>query len=199
MINNIAVFCGSSMGYDPVYRKAASELALLLASKKIGLIYGGANVGLMKILADTMLRNGGKVTGIMPRSIADKEVAHLGITRMHIVNSMAERKEMMAVMSDAFIAMPGGFGTLDELTELITYNQLRIHDKAVGMLNTDSFFDHLISFLNHGVKEGFVRKEHFDNLIISDNPETLLHKLGNYKPVEMDKWIRDIKEESAHD
>lgn len=198
MIEKIAVFCGSSMGYRSAYRKAARELAGLFIRKNIELIYGGANVGLMKILADNMLEKNGIVTGIMPQSIVDKEVAHTGITRLHIVNTMAERKEMMASMSDAFIAMPGGFGTLDELAELITYNQLRIHDKPVGLLNTDSFFDHLISFLNHGVREGFVRKEHFDNLIISNDPEILFNKLEHYQPVETDKWIRDIKEESAH-
>ena len=198
MIEKIAVFCGSSMGYQPLYRKAAGVLAGLFISKRIELVYGGANVGLMKILADTMLEKKGIVTGIMPQSIVDKEVAHTGLTRLHIVNTMAERKEMMASMSDAFIAMPGGFGTLDELAELITYNQLRIHDKPVGILNINFFFDHLISFLDQGVKEGFVRKEHLDNLIITDDPEILLEKFDGYKPVETDKWIRDIKEESAH-
>src|SRR5512145_1432042 len=128
-MNSIFVFCGSSMGFRPEYRQAASDLGKLLLERKIRLIYGGANVGLMQILADTVLEGGGEAVGIMPRILVEKEVAHLNLTRMYIVESMSERKSLMVELSDAFIAMPGGFGTLDELAEVITYNQLRLTDK----------------------------------------------------------------------
>jgi len=197
-MDKIAVFCGSGMGFNPVYRAMAGKLARVLIENNITLVYGGANVGLMKILADTMISYHREVIGVIPQSIVDKEVAHYGISTLHIVSSMAERKKMMAEISDAFIAMPGGFGTLDELAELITYNQLRIHDKPIGILNTNGYFNHLISFLNHGVTEGFIRKEHSDNIIIAEEPADLLLRLRNYKPVEVEKWISDLKEESGH-
>ncbi len=195
-MKRICVFCGSSMGSKEIYKIKAKELGKSFLKNGLTLIYGGANVGLMKILADTVLRERGEVIGVMPRSLVEKEVAHLGLSKMHITESMQERKVIMAEMSDAFIAMPGGLGTLDELAEMLTYNQLRIHDKPIGLLNVDGYFDHLLKFLDHAVEERYVRKEHRRNIIVDDNIDSLIEKLNNYKPVLMDKWIHEIKEES---
>ncbi len=195
----ICVFCGSSMGFRDEYRLAAKNLADFMAKQNIGLVYGGANVGLMKVLADTMLEKGKEVIGIMPRSLVRKEVAHESLTKMIVVETMAERKEKMIEISDGFITLPGGFGTLDELSEILTFNQLRIMDKPLGILNISGYFDHLLEFFNHTTEEGFVRKEHRDNLIVSDNIGTLFSKMQEYKPLSMGKWIEDIKVESNHD
>jgi uncharacterized protein (TIGR00730 family) len=195
-MKSICVFCGSSMGIRPGYRKGAEELGSLLLERKIQLIYGGANVGLMKVLADTVLAGGGEVIGIMPRRLVENEVAHNGLTKMHIVESMSERKTLMVELSDAFIAMPGGFGTFDELAEVITYNQLRLSDKPIGILNLEHYFDHLLNFFTHTANEGFLRHEHRNNLIVDEKPSELLRKMSLYQPVSIEKWIRDIREES---
>jgi uncharacterized protein (TIGR00730 family) len=195
-MKSICVFCGSSMGIRPGYRKGAEELGGVLLERGIHLIYGGANVGLMKVLADTVLAGGGEVIGIMPRRLVENEVAHQGLTKMHIVESMSERKTLMVELSDAFVAMPGGFGTFDELAEVITYNQLRLSDKPIGILNLEHYFDHLLDFFTHTVNEGFLRHEHRNNLIVDEKPSELLRKMLRYKPVSIEKWIRDIKEES---
>ena len=196
VMKTICVFCGSSTGVKPDYKLAAVDLARELLDRKITLIYGGANVGLMKILADTVLQGGGEVIGIMPRRLVEREVAHKDLTRMHIVESMSERKTLMVELSDAFIAMPGGFGTFDELAEVITYNQLRLTDKPIGILNIAGYFDLLLKFFDHTVKQGFLRHEHRQNLIVDHNVQDLLGKLTRYEPVSLEKWIRDIKEES---
>ena len=196
-MKRICVFCGSSIGFRESYKIMAEKLAKHLLKENITLVYGGANVGLMKILADTMLKNNGAVIGIMPRSLAEKEVAHNNLTELIIVDSMQERKTLMAEMSDAFIAMPGGFGTLDELAEMLTFNQLRIHDKPIGLLNVESYFLKLMLFFDHAVKEGFVREEHRNNIIVDDSVASLLKKLSAYCPVKMDKWIKEIKTESS--
>jgi uncharacterized protein (TIGR00730 family) len=195
-MQSICVFCGSSMGVRPEYRLAALDLAGILIRRNIRLIYGGANVGLMKILADTVLEGGGEVIGIMPKILIEKEVAHLDLTRMYVVENMSERKSLMVELSDAFIAMPGGFGTLDELAEVITYNQLRLTDKPIGILNIAGYFDPLLTFFDHITAEGFLRPEHRQNLIVDDHPEVLIEKMSQFQPVAIDKWIRDIKEES---
>jgi uncharacterized protein (TIGR00730 family) len=197
-MKSIGVFCGSSMGIRPAYRQGAIELGKIILERKLLLIYGGANVGLMKALADTVLAGGGEVIGIMPRLLIEKEVAHQHLTKMHIVESMSERKAMMVKLSDAFIAMPGGFGTFDELAEMITYNQLRLSDKPIGILNIEKYFDHLLKFFSHTAEEGFLRHEHRNNLIVEEKPEELMRKLSLYQPVSIDKWIKDIKEESKN-
>lgn len=197
-MKQICVFCGSSMGNQPSYRNAAVQLGLVMAEQKMGLVYGGANVGIMKVLAETMLGKGMKVIGVMPDSLVEKEVAHRGLTELIVVSSMAARKEKMLELSDAFIAMPGGFGTLDELSEIMTYNQLRITDKPMGLLNVDGYFDALLRFYDHAVQEGFVRKEHRDNLIVSDEVTDLLGRMSAYRPLGMGKWIEDIMKESKH-
>ena len=192
----VCVFCGSSMGNDPRYKEAAAQLGEVLAQNDCTLYYGGANVGLMKIIADKMLERGKRVVGIIPKLITDMEIAHEGVTEMIEVDSMSERKLMLINESDAFIAMPGGFGTLDELFEITVQNQLRISDKPVALYNTLNYYDSMIQFIDHAVSQGFIRKEHRDNIIISDNPETLFKELSRHKSIEIDQWIQDIKEES---
>jgi len=196
-MKNICVFCGSSMGKREIYKAKAKELGEVFLKNKITLIYGGANVGLMRILADTMLKADGNVIGVMPKSLIEKEVAHNKLTKMHIVGSMQERKNLMAEISDAFIALPGGLGTFDELAEMLTHNQLRIHDKPVGILNIEGYFDNLLKFFDHAVEERFVREEHRNNLIVENNIESLLLKLKSFKPVKIGKWIDHLKEESS--
>ncbi|MBO5809711.1 MAG: TIGR00730 family Rossman fold protein [Bacteroidales bacterium] len=192
----VCVFCGSSMGNDPRYQEAAAQLGEVLAQHDCTLYYGGANVGLMKIIADKMLEKGKCVVGIIPKLITDMEIAHEGVTEMIEVDSMSERKLMLINESDAFIAMPGGFGTLDELFEITVLNQLRIADKPVALYNTLNYYDSMMQFVNHAVSQGFIRKEHRDNIIVSDNPETLFNELSRHKSIDIDQWIQDIKEES---
>ncbi len=195
-MKRICVFCGSSMGSSPIYKESAKKLATLFVNQNIGLVYGGANVGLMKILADTLLDAGKEVIGVMPHNLIKNEVAHQGLPNFIEVETMSERKNKMAELSDAFIALPGGFGTLDELSEVLTYNQLRICDKPLGFLNTAGYYDKFLDFVDHAVAEGFVRSEHRNNLIVSDDAEVLMKKLHDYEPVETEKWLRDIKQES---
>lgn len=184
------------MGSRAEYRQAASALALYLSAHGLELVYGGANVGLMKILADTMLEKGGRVTGVMPRMLVEKEVAHHHITTLHIVESMSERKSLLMQLSDAFIAMPGGFGTLDELAEVVTCNQLRMSEKPIGMLNIQGYFDPLLKFFDHAVEEGFLREEHRKNLIVENTVAGLMEQMELYQPVSMEKWLKDIHKES---
>lgn len=184
------------MGNNNIYQQAAKTVADYFVENNFSLVYGGANVGLMKILADTMMKNHKEVIGIMPQSLVDKEVAHDDITELIVVNSMAERKEKMVELSDYFIALPGGFGTLDELSEVMTLNQLRICDKPVGILNVNGYFDKLLDFIDHSVEAGFVRPEYRRNLMTSDNIHDLVGQLQQYEPLSMNKWISDIKTES---
>lgn len=195
-MKKICVFCGSSMGFDPIYREKALELANYLIAHDHILIYGGANVGLMKILADRMLEAGKQVVGIMPTHLIEKEVAHQHLTKLIEVRSMAERKDLLISMSDAFIALPGGFGTLDEVAEVLVLDQLHVIEKPMGLLNVKNYFDHLIQYFDLGVKEGFIRQEHLDNLMVDEKTEGLMEKLEAYRPIEMTKWLKDIKEES---
>lgn len=196
-MEKICVFCGSSMGKNDIYRKEAIHLAEVFYKQKISLVFGGSDIGLMKIMADHLMELGGEVIGVMPRFLADKEIFHEGITKLHVVENMGERKNLMAELSKGFIALPGGLGTLDELLEMMTLNQLRIQDKPVGILNTNGFFNSLMDFFDHAVQEGFVRKEHRNNFIISEDLEELLEKMNGFEPVEIKKWIVDIKNESS--
>ncbi|MBN2616220.1 MAG: TIGR00730 family Rossman fold protein [Bacteroidales bacterium] len=195
-MTKICVFCGSSMGNNPVYQEAAREVAEYFVANDFSLVYGGANVGLMKILADIMMENHKEVIGIMPQSLVDKEVAHDNITELIVVDTMAKRKQKMVELSDYFIALPGGFGTLDELSEVMTLNQLRICDKPVGILNINGYFDKLLDFIDHSVEAGFVRPEYRRNLMFSSSVSELVEKLQQYQPLSMTKWISDIKTES---
>ena len=194
MIRTLCVFCGSSVGSHPLYSDIARRLAEFLLEKKISLVYGGANVGLMGIMADTMLAGNGKVIGVMPKSLVEHEVAHQNLTEMHIVSGMQERKAMMADLSDAFIALPGAYGTLDELFEVLTWNQLGIINKPIGLLNINGFYDHLVSMLDHAVAEKFLRPEHRNMLLIGEDIDQLIQNLENYKPVIAEKWIERLKQ-----
>ena len=176
-IKNIAVFCGSSNGIHPAYQSAAVEMATTMANWQCDLIYGGGAVGLMGIIADEMMRLGRSVTGIIPRKIYDWEVGHENITQLLVVADMHERKAKMASISDAFIAMPGGIGTLEEIIEAFTWLQLEYHQKPCAFLNVNGYYDHLIRFLDHSVTEGFLKEKHRANLIISNSPKELLPKL----------------------
>ena len=193
MIKTLCIFCGSSIGRQILYCDRAAELAKYLLSENITLVYGGANVGLMGILADSMLAGGGKVIGVMPQSLVEREVAHADLTEMHIVGGMQERKALMADLSDAFMALPGAYGTLDELFEVLTWNQLGILSKPVGLLNINGFFNPLIALLDHAVQEKFLRQEHRNILILEEKEELLLTRLNNYQPVTAEKWIEGLK------
>lgn len=195
----VCVFCGSSMGKNGAYREGALLLAAELIASKCELLYGGANVGLMKVIADAMLQAGCRVVGVMPRHLVDMEVAHHGLTEMIVVDSMGERKFRLENDADAFIAMPGGFGTMDEVFEVAVLSQLRILDKPVAFYNINGYYDKLLDFLEHAVNEGFIRNEHLDNIIVSDDPKVLLDKISHFKPVETRKWIDDIHHESKND
>ncbi len=188
-LSSICVFCGSSAGNRPEYAAMAVLLGEFLLEKQVTLVYGGANVGLMGILADTMLAGGGKVIGVMPRSLVEREVAHNNLTAMHIVGGMQERKALMADFSDAFLALPGAFGTLDELFEVLTWNQLGIVNKPVGLLNISGFFTHLVAMLDHAVAERFLRPEHRGMLQIDEDLPRLWTKLERYEPLRAEKWI----------
>jgi len=194
----ICVFCGSSMGRQKVYQEAARTVAGFFVQNNISLVYGGAKVGLMKILADTLLENNKEVIGIMPGLLVNKEVAHEGLSEFIEVKTMAERKAKMLELSDGFIALPGGYGTLDELSEILIYNQLRIDDKPLGILNVNGYYNHLLTFFDHAVAEGYVRAEHRNNLLVSDNISELVEKMQAYRPVSMGKWIKDIQVESGN-
>lgn len=194
MIKNLCVFCGSSLGSNPAYAEGAAQLAQILLNKNITLVYGGANVGLMRVLADTVLKGGGKVVGVMPRSLVEKEVAHQHLTEMHIVDGMQERKALMADLSDAFIALPGAFGTLDEIFEVLTWNQLGIIHKPLGLFNTGGYFDPLLAMLDRAVEQQFLRPEHRKMVLEFNSVEEILGQLEAYRPVEAPKWIERLKE-----
>ena len=194
MIKTICVFCGSSAGGRGSYGTAAESLGRFFLQKGIRMVYGGANVGLMGIIADTMLADGGEVIGVMPRALVEREVAHEGLTQMHIVGDMQERKALMTTLSDAFMTLPGAYGTFDELFEILTWNQLGIVTKPVGLLNIDHFFDPLLKMLDHAVEEKFLRPEHRAILQVDENENGLLEKLNSYKPVVAQKWIERLKE-----
>lgn len=173
----IAVFCGSSSGSDPLIVKCCIELAREMHSCNAALVYGGGNIGLMGILADEMLHLGGEVYGVIPQKLVDIEVAHNGLTRLHIVPGMHERKALMAKLSDAFIVMPGGIGTMEEFFEMFTWLQLGYHEKPVALLNINGFYNQLVGFLKHLVDQGFMKKNHYEKLIIHDNPAGMVNML----------------------
>lgn len=195
-IESICIFCGSSSGSNPVYSEKAVDLGNLFVEKNITLVYGGSNVGLMRVIADTMLAAGGKVVGVMPHNLIKREVAHKGLSEFHVVETMAERKAVMEKLSDAFISMPGGIGTLDELFEVMSWNQLDLITKPVALFNVEKYYDHLVAFLDHSVGQRFVKPEHRINLIVESDENILLEKIFNYEPVKVDggKWIQELKE-----
>lgn len=189
-IQCICVYCGSSEGRDEAYALGARHLGQLLAERSITLVYGGANVGLMRILADASLASGGSVIGVMPKALVEKEKAHGGLTKLHVVESMHERKAMMAELADGFIALPGGAGTMDELFEVWTWGQLGFHGKPCGLLNIASYYDPLVTFLDHAVSAGFIRTCHRDMLVIAETAEELISRFTTYLPPTTEKWIQ---------
>jgi len=194
-MKNICVFCGSSIGFDKRYAEAAQRLADVLADNECVLYYGGGNVGIMKVIADRMLERGRKVIGVMPDFLLDHEIGHPGITEMIPTKTMAERKEILLRESDAFIALAGGFGTLDELSEVVVADQLHLMEKPMALYNTLGYYDGLVYWIDRGVKDGFIRQDHYNNLIVSDDPVVLFEKMKEYNPVKIEKWIKEIKEE----
>jgi len=174
----LCVFCGSSIGKRDAFQQAARELGSLLATDRIELIYGGGNCGLMGVLADEVLREGGRVTGVIPKGLVEKELAHLQLTTLHIVADMHERKALMSSLADGFIALPGGFGTLEELFEVITWGQLGLQQKPIGVLNVEGFFNPVLELIDHAIGEGFVRPEQRQLLVSSASPKELLRMIG---------------------
>jgi len=188
-IKNLCVYCGSNAGNRPDYVEGARELARELVKRDIGLVYGGASVGIMGALADAVLAEGGRAIGIIPESLMRKELGHQNLTELHIVASMHERKTMMFERSDGFIALPGGAGTLEEIFESWTWAQLGMHQKPCGLLNIAGYYDQLAGFLNHAVQESFMRAEHRAMLIVDNQPATLLDRYAAYTPPTVSKWI----------
>jgi uncharacterized protein (TIGR00730 family) len=189
-IRKLCVFCGSSVGNDPVYRSAAQSLGRMLVRRGVGLVYGGGSVGLMGVLADSVLEGGGEVTGVIPSALATKEVQHTGLTETHVVDNMHARKAMMNELSDAFVALPGGYGTLEELFEVVTWAQLGLHDKPIGLLNVVGYFDGLLGCIDSAVAEGFIKPEHRRLLVAGSEPDALLDALTRHQPPHVEKWIR---------
>lgn len=188
-LNNVCVYCGSNPGSLPDYAEGARELARELVRRDIGLVYGGASVGIMGIVADTVMAEGGRVIGVIPEPLMRKELGHLGLTELHVVASMHERKTMMAERADAFVALPGGAGTLEEIFETWTWAQLGMHQKPCGLLNIAGYYDQLAGFLDHAVQQAFMRAEHRAMLFVEDRPAALLDRYASYKPPTVSKWI----------
>jgi uncharacterized protein (TIGR00730 family) len=188
-MKRICVYCGSSPGDRPVYAEQARELGRRLAARGLGLVYGGGHVGLMGTIADATLAAGGEVIGIIPQRLVDAELAHRGLTSLEIVDSMHARKARMAELSDAFIALPGGFGTLDELFEILTWAQLGLHGKPCGLVEVENYFAPLVAWADGAVAAGFVRPAHRDLLMIDTDQERLLERLAAHEPVAISKWV----------
>lgn len=188
-ICSVCIYCGSSLGNSSIYAEQASILAKTLAQNGITIIYGGAKVGVMGVIADTALAEGGKVIGVIPKSLVEKEIAHQGLSEIHIVESMHERKALMADLSDGFIALPGGAGTLEELSEVWTWAQLGFHSKPCGILNVSSYYGHLLAFISHASSEGFLRPQHKEMLIVANSADELLLRFNSYKPPKVKKWL----------
>ncbi|HCD9235172.1 TIGR00730 family Rossman fold protein [Elizabethkingia anophelis] len=188
-INRITVFCGSSLGTEAVYEKQAYELGVTLAKQNIGLVYGGANVGLMGAVANGVIENGGEAIGVLPYFLKGKEIAHENLTELILVDTMHERKAKMNELSDGVISLPGGFGTLEELFEMITWAQLGLHQKPIGVLNINGFYTELLAFVQTMVSKGFLKEINKEMLLTSDSTDELLNMMKNYKAPEVNKWI----------
>ncbi|MEK0429504.1 MAG: hypothetical protein RL001_2031 [Pseudomonadota bacterium] len=186
---SVCVYCGASSGHDPLYAEAARALGREMAQQQLALVYGGGHVGLMGIIADTVLEAGGEVTGVIPKALMDTEVGHDRLTRLLVVKDMHERKALMAEQANGFIAMPGGIGTLEELFEAMTWAQLGFHEKPVGLLNVNGFYDKLLAFLSQLEQEGFLRAEHRNLLINESEPSALLERLREFRMPEGVSWL----------
>jgi uncharacterized protein (TIGR00730 family) len=188
-MKSVAVYCGSSSGSKEEYTQQAQEMGRELARRGLTLVYGGGCVGLMGVIADAVLAEGGKVIGVIPSFLADKELAHQGCTELHVVETMHQRKLLMADLADGFVAMPGGFGTLEELFEVLTWGQLGLHGKPVGLLNTLGFYDALLALLDHMSGEAFLRVENRDQVLQNASAAALLDAMEQYQPLRLEKWL----------
>ena len=198
-MKSLCVFCGANAGHDPRYRAAAEELGRTLAARGIELVYGGGNVGLMGAVADACLAAGGRVVGVIPQALVGKEVAgrhvdHRGLSRLEVVDSMHTRKARMAELADAFIALPGGFGTFEEFCEILTWGQLGFHSKAMGLLNINGFYDPLLAMFDHAVREGFLREQNRAMALADSDLERLLAALADYRAEPVGKWLQDERQ-----
>lgn len=188
-MKSICVFCGSSFGTAPAYEEAARRLGRMLADEGITLIYGGGNVGLMGAVADAALEAGGEVIGVIPKALMRREIGHPGLTELHVVGSMHERKAKMAELSEGFVALPGGTGTLEELFEVLTWAQLGEHDKPCGLLDVAGYYGPLLAVLDHMVEQGFLEEQHRKMLLVEREPAALLERFARYEPPRVAKWI----------
>jgi uncharacterized protein (TIGR00730 family) len=189
MLRRLCVFCGSSPGIQTSYARMADELGWLLAERAIELVYGGGNLGLMGRIADACLSRGGRVIGVIPRALVEKEIAHRGLTELRVVESMHERKALMADLADAFVAMPGGYGTWEEFCEVLTWSQLGLQRKACALLNVSGYYDPLLHMADRALEQGFLRNEHRELLLADTDPGRLLDRLTSYTVPIVDKWI----------
>ncbi len=188
-MHSIGIFCGSNMGMDEVYAEATRAMVRAIAAAGIRIVFGGGNIGLMGVVAETAIASGAYVIGVTPRRLLEREVVHTGLSELHVVDSMHERKLMMAGMADAFLALPGGMGTLDELFEMVTLTQLGEQRKACGLLNVAGFYDRLTAFLDHAVNERFIRAQHRDMIIVDADPVRMIDRLQNWALPEISKWM----------
>lgn len=188
-LRRLCVFCGSSFGRGDVYRRATTAFADLLIDCGIGVVYGGAAVGLMGLLADRMLESGGEVIGVIPRYLVDIEIAHAGLTELHVVESIGERKELMAEMSDGFVALPGGLGTLEEIFEMAVRSQLHLHEKPCGLLNVDGYWDGLSALLDHAADVELLKPANLELLLFDDDPVRLVNRMRTFEASPTEKWI----------
>jgi uncharacterized protein (TIGR00730 family) len=188
-MRRICVFCGSSSGLRPAYTKAAEELGRYLSASKIGLVFGGGKVGLMGAMADAALAAGGEVIGIIPEHLMAREIGHRGLTKMHVVGSMHERKTMMSDLSDAFIAMPGGFGTFEEFCEVLTWSQLGLHQKPCGLLNVEDYYSPLLQMFDRAVEERFIKADNRQIVLSHAHVPQLVEMMKSWKPVHVEKWL----------
>ncbi len=192
-MNSICVFCGSSFGNDPAYKEAARSLSATLAARGITLVYGGGNVGLMGAVADAALEAGGEAVGVIPKALVDREIAHENLTKLHVVGSMHERKALMSELSDGFIALPGGNGTLEEFFEVLTWAQLGEHQKPCGLLDVAGYYDPLLAVFDHMVEKGFLAERHRSIVQVKSTPEDMLDALSRYVPPDTAKWINETE------
>ncbi|NNJ66070.1 MAG: TIGR00730 family Rossman fold protein [Xanthomonadales bacterium] len=188
-MKRICVYCGSSPGRLPAYREAADRLGRVLAERRSGLVYGGASVGVMGAVADAVLDEGGETIGVIPRSLATKEVAHHGLDELIVVDSMHQRKAKMAELSDGFVALPGGWGTIEEIFEMLTWAQLGFHEKPCGLLNVAAYFDPLFTFLERAIEQRFVKEDHRPMMMMDSNPAALLDRFSDYRAPRVRKWL----------
>ena len=193
-LNRLCVFCGSSAGLDPVHRQAATDFGRMLAADGIELVFGGGSVGLMGAIADAVLQAGGRVIGVIPRFLATRELLHEGVTDVRLTDTMHERKALMSEQSDAFVALPGGLGTFEELFEVLTWAQLGLHGKPIGLLNSAGYFDPLVAMIDRAITDGFCREEHRRLFVVDDQPARLMHRLREHQMPTVKKWIRSSDE-----